>query len=325
MTDIRLPAELHHMDEDERALAAMPSLDDRMKYHTKRLRSIAYISGAEGLSAYKSKHPEARTLLANPGNPSVSRTKPAGFDTYLANLAARWLSSDTALAATNIADVQRMNAHFATTRFNPAKQFSLALGKRAKAAIEQAFNVRGFPLDTSAIKTMSDVRKAAKAANARIALDRQIAPGVTVSDGKLTMGCDTYAITHNGGRECIRPRINGKVRRLHLDEIGWLAGRLAKVAVAECRDDPLSYPSIEDMGERDYFPETATLPSLADARTGECDYSPYAAIGERDCSPSSEAKAGPAEPLSLTERIAALKPDSPAHAADPDADPLALS
>lgn len=325
MTDIRLPAGLHHMDEDEKALAIMPSLDDRMKYHTKRLRSIAYISGAEGLAAYKSKHPEARKLLAKPGNPSVSRIKPAGYDAYLANLATRWLSSDTALAATNTADVQRMNAHFATTRFNPAKQFSLGLGKGAKAAIEQAFNARGFPLDTSAIKTMSDVRRAAKAANARIALDRQIAPGVTVSDGKLTMGCDTYAITHNGCRECIRPRINGTVRRLHLDEIGWLAGRLAGLPVAECRNDILLYPSIEDMGERDYLPETVTLPPLADDQTGECDYSPVAVTGERDCSPYTETKAGPTEPLTLTERIAALKPYSPVYAADPDADPLALS
>jgi len=311
------------MDEDEQALAIMPSRDDRMKYHTKRLRSIAYISGAEGLAAYKSKHPEARKLLAKPGNPSVSRIKPAGYDAYLANLTTRWLSNDTALAATNTADVQRMNAHFATTRFNPAKQFSLGLGKPAKAAIQQAFNARGVPLDTSTIQTMSDVRKAAKAANARIALDRQIAPGVTVSDGKLTVGRDTYAITHNGARECIRPRINGKVRRLHLDEIGWLAGRLA--GLAECRDDPLLYSSIEDMGERDYLPETATLLPLAADQTGECDYSPVAVTGERDCSPCSETKAGPAEPLTLTERIAALKPYSPAHAADPNVDPLALS
>jgi hypothetical protein len=156
---------MKHQDDDDRALALLPILADRMKYHTRRLRIIRYIEGLEGEKAYKSKHPEARPIQTR-ATSTAWQNKPAGYDDYLATLALQWLTIDGAVASTNIAEVERLNAHFATTRFSPAKQFSLPLSKSAKSKIRTVFTSRGVPLDTSKKLSMSGVREAAKAAKA---------------------------------------------------------------------------------------------------------------------------------------------------------------
>jgi hypothetical protein len=52
-----LPAALCDIDDDQKSLAGLPTLAARMSYHTKRLRIIQYVSGAEGVKAYKAKFP----------------------------------------------------------------------------------------------------------------------------------------------------------------------------------------------------------------------------------------------------------------------------
>src|SRR4051812_5083876 len=119
-----LPAGLRHMDEDEQALAQLPTVADRMKYHTKRLRIIQYVSGAEGVRAYKTKHPEARGLLVF-NNPIAFQPKPKGYDAALCSMVDAWFTSDIALAQSNRAAVEAINSNLGT-RLDPNKHFSIA-------------------------------------------------------------------------------------------------------------------------------------------------------------------------------------------------------
>lgn len=267
---------------------------DRMKHHVKQLQAAAFHQGLDGVRRYRQAHPEAANLQVNI-NALAYSAKPAGYDAALLAMAAKWLTDDDAVAESNRADVERLNARFGKDRFNPDNHFSKPLSAGRLAKFKALFLEHGVHLDTDRDGTPSKVKAAAKAARGRISIDRYVGPGLTVSGGKLAMGGESYAVSKNGNRECIRVRINGTVRRLYLDELGWIADRLIGNHGGE--PDPSPTYSLRSIGECDYSAETDNLAPIGGDGPLECDYSPPSSPGDCDYSPP---------PVSLSDRIAAL-------------------
>lgn len=271
-----------------------------MKVHQRRLNGIAFSRGAEGVKEYKSSYPEAVSLLVNI-DALTYRPKPRGYEDYLATLAAQWLTDPAALACTNKADVERLNAHFQTDRFNPSKQFSLPLSKRAKAKIVGVFAARGVTLDPRSIKSMTAVRNAAKAVTAGSRPDAApFGRFGTMSEKVLTIGHRAYVIEQHKGRGCIRITADGVSQRVYLP--------IVEAILATIGDDPLSSSSsIRRIGE--------LVPERKSGLDG--DKSAPAGTGSPAVSPH----------RGLDERVAALKTRQSRDTAtlvDPSADPLAL-
>jgi hypothetical protein len=283
--------------------------DERMKVHRTRLRAVGFGQGVEGVREYKARYPEAKSIRVNIGALAYS-PKPKGYDEYLASLVAQWLADEVALNSTNMADVERLNAHFGTARFDPAKQFSLPLPKGAKAKIEQVFAARGVSLDTASIKSMSAVRRIAKAVRAGEHADkRAFGKFGIISDDVLTLGHRGYPIERHKGRECIRVTADGATQRLYLTTL-----RVLLESIEE--SDPLLSSSSRRIGE------VAPGPELASDRSKQPSHGA--------CSPG-EGRVNCAAP-SLRERVARLKglsgraeqAGTPAPDTEPDADPLAF-
>lgn len=322
-------AELHglkHEDDDVRALALIPTLDGRKTYHAKRLWSISKSTGSKGVAAYKTNHPEARDVWVD-ATVRVSRGKPAGYDDYLTGLAARWLTDDTAMAATNATDVAALNTRFNTSRFNPANHFSKPLGKRTMAKVREAYSARGIPLDAATVKSMSDVRKAAKAA--RAASQTGVKPFGrigTISGNQLLSSGRLFPVMQHHGHDSVKILVGGKRVWLRLDVLAAFveqAGLVAGGCMGE--GDPFSNNLlIEDI--RDLVPDAETP-----------DFDPLTAAEIGDLVPVSHSgddllgEVVPDAPRSLSERLAAAKaqlspepPQSTTEPNDPDADPLAF-
>jgi hypothetical protein len=327
MTDITTVLnDLKHEDDDERALAQLPTLSGRLAFHRKRLWTISQANGATGIKSYKDKYPEARSIQVQ-ATTIAYQSKPAGYDDYLAGMATRWLSSDVAASATNSTDVAALNERFGTSRFNPANHFSKPIGKRTMAKIREAYSARGLPLDSATVKSMSDVRRVAKAAHAAAeAGTKPFGKIGTISGNQLVIGGRSITIGKNGGRDCIRIDINGARLWQRLDMLEAAMALLLDMGPG--KDDLLSITSNVVIGELDYSPENPDLVPAATHEIGDLDYSPIPIVA-----PPAEQAA----PLSLSERMiakramqlaAALKADAPstepAQPGDPDADPLAF-
>jgi hypothetical protein len=298
------------MDDDEKALADLPNLADRMVYHTKRLRLVQYASGAEGVAAYKAKHPEAKSIQTR-ATTIAFQPKPEGYSDFLCELVDGWFLSDVALAETNRADVERLNRAMHPRRFNPDNHFSKPVSANLLAKLADVFAKHGCHLDTRKPLSMGKVRAAVKAAKGRASASRPFGSIGHISEGQLMIADERFAIQKNGNRECIRPTINGSKRRLYLDELEWLLSL---------------YSSMEHrIGDRDYLPQTGpeadpladTLPENGTNHT--------TLLEERDYSPLGELAALPAVPPSLSDRIAALKAGEARSSIDFDdgPDPLA--
>jgi hypothetical protein len=197
---------------------------ERMKQHRKNLRSIGFYQGLDGVAEYKLQFPEAETIRVDVSTLAYS-PKPAGYGEYLVRLAERWLESGTAAAASNQADVERLNERFGTA-FPPGKHFSEPLSTGRRKKIKAMFAKHGIPLDLAQANTMSKVRGLAKAARAMTSPQRQVCKAGVIEGTSLVMGNQHFPIERNGDRECIRVTINGKRRRFYLDELDWLAGLL---------------------------------------------------------------------------------------------------
>ena len=279
-----------------KSLSEMPKAE-RMRHHRKELDSIAFWQGIEGVQRYKEDYPEAVEVGVNLQARAYLK-KPKGYEAYLAKFADTWLTSWIAVNETNRADVQRINDHF-DIRLNPDKHFSEELTAKRLERIKTTFDRYAAPLDIRKIRTMSDVRQAAKAFWVHTTADKPFGNVGAISGRTLVLKGERFNIEKNGERDCIRPTIGGKRRRLYLDELEWVANLL----VSE-REDPLLTTTMSSTGELPYLPGLAENVTPADPKISEL--------------PSG----GPSSPLG--QRIASLKAECPPHSMtyDADDDPL---
>ena len=238
-SQIRLPADLRHIDEDEQALANMPLLSDRMAYHTKRLRIIRYAAGFEGVEDYKKRHADAKVIHTT-AITLAFQPKPKGYDDFICGIVDQWFISNAALAETNRADVERLNLKVHPRRFNPDNHFTKPLSTILLAKLADVFANHEARLDISNINSMSKVRSAVKAnMGKRLAGQSSSSIGDLVED-ELIVGVHPFLTEKHHGHDCIRVSLGGKRIRLRLDaltEFINLAGLKATTSL---------YPSIED-------------------------------------------------------------------------------
>lgn len=280
-----------------------PSLDamskrERMKHHQSMLRHIGFYKGLDGVKEYWHKYPESVAIRVNLEAIAYA-PKPAGYDARLVGLAELWLTSNLAVAETNVADVERLNASLGT-HFPPSKHFSERVSKGRLAKIKAVFERHGASLDTMQAYTMSKVKEAARAARGNMDPDRMPFGSIGfVVGNNLVVNGRTYPIELNGERQCIRPTIDGRRPRLYLNEFEWIADWLLAG-----RDDPLSTTTVRSIGE---------LPYSLEMGENEADVSP-----EISGLPYGKRVTG------LRERLAALRPLCQPQSAtyDEDDDPL---
>ena len=308
---LQLPADLRHMDDDEKALAGLPALADRMVYHTNRLRIIQYVAGIEGVTAYKAKFPEAKGIQTR-ATTIAFQPKPKGYREFLMGLVETWFISDVALAETNKADVERLNRAMHPRRFNPANHFSKPLSRHLLGQLADVFAKHGAHLDTSKPLSMANVRAAVKVAKRRRLVGRPYAGIGYIADGQLMVRDQSFATEQHNGHECIRVRVNGSRVRLRLDA-------LAEFLTLAALDQSPSTLLRSSIGE--VVPDDADA-SGADPLADTLPENWPEPIGQS----SGELAPAAADPPSLRERIAALKALQAPHsmACADGADPLAF-
>lgn len=251
---IQLAAEVGHLPKPE-----------RMKVYRRDIQSVMFREGIEGVNRYKEANPEACAIRLQGGSIAY-QPKPEGYDAYLVDVALRWLDSPTALASTNVADVGRLNERFSTD-YPPAKHFSEGLSKGRFKKIKAAYAARGVPLDPAKVKSMADVRQAAKAVTGAMKADQRFSTVGAISDNTLIANGRSYPIELNGHRQCIRPTIAGKRRRLYLDELEWIADWLGGGRADPLQDTntisimrDLPYPARNGETRAEPEPEISGLP-----------------------------------------------------------------
>lgn len=317
---------------DDQLLANMPHLADRVRHHTKKLWGVSQASGSIGVTRYKERYPEAKAIQVKSSTVAY-QAKPAGYDDYLATLAVRWLADEKAVASTNGDDVQALNERFGTSRFNPANHFSKPISKRTKAKIHEAFTARGIPLDMAGINSMSDVRRAAKAAQAVAQAGSRSFGGIgTRTDNQLLSGRAAFAIMKHHAHDSIIVPVDGSRVWLRLDALEEFVRRAGLVAGGCTGEGNFSdISSIVDIGgllpeadSPDFDPLAAVeigglLPSAGILQSSELE------VGS--VSPQSDKVVDAQAEPSFKERVAALvaaQPQSTTYTHDPDTDPLTL-
>jgi len=313
----QLPPGLRHIDDDEQALAGLHTYADRMAHHTKRLRVIQFTEGIEGVGLYKQKYPAARSIRVT-ATTIAYQPKPQGYDDFLCKVVDAWFISDTALAESNRATVERLNVAMAPRRFNPDNHFTKPVSASRLRKLADVFATHGAHLDTRTADSMSKIRAAVKSSKGKRSEGKPLGHIGHITDDRLIIGSQCFRVERYKDRDCIRVTAEGVTQRVYVTIVQKL---FAGVGV----DDPLSISSIVDIGELVSEPNQA--PNDPDPSTVET---------------NSPGDFRPAGPLSLTERMAARRtarldaavmapspvaeqPYSPAHADDPDADALALS
>jgi len=115
---------------------------------------------------------------------------------------------------------------------------------------------------------MSNVKEAAKVARGHLNADRPLGKAGIISGDTLVIAQFTHPIVLNGKRECIRPMIGGKRRRLYLDDIELIADLLSEARVdllstTTCSIGELACLPKEVPIEADAGPETPGLAYLS--------------------------------------------------------------
>lgn len=312
----RLPADLPGMDEDEdaQALAKLPMLADRMIYHTKRLRVIRYVDGIDGVRRYKTKYPEAKTVQVR-ATTFAFQPKPEGYGDYLCRLVDNWFQSDTALAETNRADVDRLNEAMHPRRFNPDNHFTKPLSPTLTEKLADVFAKHEVHLDTDKPLSMSKVRAAVKATKGKRSAGRPFGGIGHIAGDQLIVGSECIRIEEHNGHDCIRIMSNGSRVRLRLDALAGfirLAGLGGDFSLSSSIENRIGEPAPSSATDPEPDPLTDILPE---------DWPQPA----HDRPPSLLGELAP-EPLSLGERIAALRTAQQPHstACSDDDDPLNL-
>lgn len=236
------------------AAAQTLSKPERLKQHRLCLQGIIFKEGTEGVARYVAEFPEASHVRIK-HNPLAYLPKPRGYNKYLEGLAERWLCSDAGRATTNADDVRALNERLGTS-YPPGKHFSDPLSEGRRKAIKLVFSRHGFPFDVKAVKTLSGVKAAARAAAAHMECDRRLNGFGVISGNTLVMAGQPYTITRNGGRECIRVMIGGTRQRVYLDQLEWLADLLDLGG-----GDPLSTTTVRSIVDVAYPTVPADLPA----------------------------------------------------------------
>lgn len=221
----QLPADLLGMDKDEDAqtLANLPMLADRMVYHTKRLRVICYVDGIDGVRRYKTKFPEANIIQVR-ATTFAFQPKPQGYGDHLCRLVDNWFQSDTALAETNRADVDRLNDAMHPRRFNPDNHFTKPLSPNLAEKLADVFAKHDAHLDTDKPLSMSKVRAAVKATKGKRSAGRPFCGVGHIAGDQLIVGVESFRIEEHNGHDCIRIMVNGSRVRLRLDALAGFIG-----------------------------------------------------------------------------------------------------
>lgn len=276
--------------------------DDRLKHHAKRIQAIGFADGANGVKRYKARYPEAASILHDLRSIAY-RAKPKGYGNYVTSMVEVWLESKLAVFETNRADVERMNAHFETRRFNPNNHFSRLIPIRLRERLKTAFAAKGVPLDVRTIDTLSKVKSCAKAAKGYESASRRFGGLGVISGNVLIVGNRTFAIEPHNGHNCLRLRIKSKRVRLRLDALEHLVEGLVEMQQGK---DPLSI-TLSSIGERAPTGDTARLEGVESSKDGEVAPKPWASAA-------------------LEERLAALRSKTVTHSpvAPDDVDPLTL-
>lgn len=229
------------------------SYDERMAHYAKALRPIAFYEGANGVAAFKAKHPEAERVFT-PIRAGASVPKPPGYYPAWRKLVALWLTDTTALARTLGQDVDWLNAEIGSGRFDPGRYLSKDLSATERKLAAELFSDRGLPLP-EAVRSKADVKKAAKAGKAKAQPGAMPFGDVGTRTGDtLVIGQRTFRVELYKGRECVRVTADGLTQRIYLSHL------LALLTVGETTGD-----SLPTLSQRDR--ELVSCPNSASSET----------------------------------------------------------
>lgn len=276
----------------------------RQRHHTQELRRIAFYQGIDGVTAYKARYPEAKSIRVD-SHPRAYAPKPSGYTAAIIALVALWFDSGAALAASNRDDVLRLNAKLGTT-FDPDRFFSRALAPSLRKAITELFAQRGAHIEPAAIKSMSQVRQAVRSAKAKAAPEGRPFAGIgTRTEQTLTMGSNSYRIEQHKGRDCIRITHDGVTQRFYLGNLQVLLSGLAGVQAGASVPPPICIYTGE------IVPSTETGSSgVANEVAGTSPHRDSHISESGSLSPSHGAVL---DPLTLSDRLAKLRADETAR------------
>ncbi len=287
---------------------ASPALNDQ-KTDTQGMREAMFNGASHAAEKYRRDNPSARKLVTRIDT-LVYEPKPAGYKAAIVGMVLQWFESSTALAATNRADVARLNARLQTERFNPNNHFSKPLSPSIRKALTTLLNKHGVSLPETA-KTMSAVRKAVQAFKVTGKPQAELFGKAGSRSGSiLTIGGRSYRIEEHKGQECVRVTVGRKTQRVNLTTARVLVGNLVSEEPGSISDN-LLHSNIGDLAPR---PDQATPAAPAP-------YSGTSSPRECNCANANER-------LSLSERIDNLRqkrtfdPDIRQQPIDPD--PLSL-
>lgn len=231
---------------------------DRMKHHARQLNTIARYDGLNGVQAYQARYPETASFRME-GRHIMYAPKPSGYIAAITGMVDLWFDSAIALAATNRADVERLNSKLGTA-YDPDRFFSRKLTPLMRKRLEEIFDKRGAVLPESAA-SITAVRQAVKAYRAGTASNvKPFGKVATRTPRTLTIGTRAFAIETHNGREGIRLTVNGKRERVSLAAIKEL---LSGLETEDSRNEP---PNIIIYNTRELAPSSET-----GQETGPCD------------------------------------------------------
>lgn len=290
----------------------------RQRHHTQELRSIAFYRGKDGADAYRKRHPDAQSIRLNL-NALAYAPKPTGYGAAVESMVSHWFDSDTALAATNKADVERLNARLETDRFDPGSHFSKPMSPALRKRVAAIYERRGATLSPS-VKTLSAAKRAVRAFKAGSLPGAMAIGSVGRRTGDaLAIGQRTFPIVRHGDRDCIRVTAGGKTQRVTLDIIEAILSGLPDGVGGEV--SPLTTTC--SIAEVVHGPEIASDDALADTICGRNCPQP-----EPIRKSAADVVHGPTDPSppSLSDRIRALRapPALPGPIVPADRDPLEI-
>jgi hypothetical protein len=198
--------------------------NDRMKHHTRQLNTIARYDGLNGVQAYQARYPETASLRME-GRHIIYAPKPSGYMAAITGMVGLWFDSAIALAATNRADVERLNSKLGTA-YDPDRFFSRKLTPSIRKRLEEIFDKRGAVLPEGAA-SITAVRQAVKAYRAGTGSNvKPFGKVATRTPRTLTIGTRAFAIETHNGREGIRLTVDSKRERVSLTAIKELLSGL---------------------------------------------------------------------------------------------------
>lgn len=226
-TPFTIPAGLTHLPD-----LSNLTPDERRKALAEELRDIRFNGSPADVRDFQRQYPETADWRTR-AVVTVAIPKPPGFANAIVSMVGSWLTSRDALRRTNRADVEALNATFGGERFNPANFLNRDLTEWYRGRIEEQFAKCGYQLP-AAVKSLSDVKKAAKAAQAGTLPDATTFGTIgTLAGGKLTIGGKAFAVVEHRGHDYVRFHCDGTEARFRLDRLtdflnqcGLLTGQL---------------------------------------------------------------------------------------------------